>query len=590
MNPLRRRYSIKDQHKHIIGTPIQDTPLGARVIRRGVDESTLLCAASCPQPPMIPLSIQLCGAFLAAVLLQRLLSMSYGILRNRLRSQLPGPRSPSLLFGYAWQFWTTDPTELHEQWVKCFGRTIQYRIFSNVHLFTMDLKALGHILTRDNVYQKPPQVRSFVAQMLGNGTVLTEGAEHRKRRRVVSPAFGPTQIREFTGLFQKQASQLRDILALEVTRHDGVASVDFYDWMQRMTLEIIGGAAFSHDIGALDTEQKPNELCDAFRLVSQEVTRASVYPMLRFFFPVLRILPEEQCRRFAKARDAMGQFARQIIEEKKQELALGHGYGFEKARGKRGNLLTRMVEANMEATLGDSERLSTENIIDEIATILLAGHESTAITLSWFMFRVASHQDVQAMLREELFSISTESPNIEQISGLRYLDNVVREVVRLHPATPSSVRMAMEDDFLPLGGPVVANDVAQDRIWVPKGTPVVIPILGINRDIALWGEDAHEFRPERWDTLPETVSGIPGVWANTLTFGGGLHGCLGYRFSINQIKVVAFTLLRSFELELAVPATDIGKSSTTFVRPIQISNPERGPHLPMLVRAYTKPE
>ncbi|KAI0645492.1 cytochrome P450 [Trametes meyenii] len=504
--------------------------------------------------------------------------------------QLPGPRSPSLLFGYAWQFWTTDPTELHEKWVKCFGQTIQYRIFSNVHLFTMDPKALGYILTHDDIYQKPPQVRSFVAQMLGNGTVLTEGDEHRKRRRVVSPAFGPMQIREFASLFQEQASQLRDILALEVTRHNGVASVDFYDWMQRMTLEIIGSAAFSHSIGALDTEEKQNELCDAFRLVSQEVTRMSVYPMLRFFFPILRMLPEEQCRRFANARDVMGQFAKQIIEEKKQELALKSGHGLDKSHRKRGNLLTRMVEANLEVTLRDVERLSTENIIDEIATILLAGHESTAITLSWFMFRVASHQNVQEKLREELFSISAEEPTVEQLSGLKYLDNVVREVVRLHPATPSSVRMAIKDDTLPLGVPIGVNGVTRERIWVPKGTPIVIPILGMNRDIALWGDDAHKFRPERWDALPETVSAIPGVWANTLTFGGGPHGCLGYRFSVNQIKVVAFTLLRSFELELAVPETDIGKSSTTFVRPIQIRDPERGPQLPMLVRTYTRHE
>ncbi|KAI0648738.1 cytochrome P450 [Trametes meyenii] len=506
------------------------------------------------------------------------------VAHNRLRA-LPGPPSPSVLLGYAWQFWTTDPTELHEEWVRLFGRTIHYRIVSHVCLFTMDTKALGRILAHDEVYQKPPPVRDFVAQMLGNGTVLTEGEQHRKQKRVVNPAFGPMQIREFTDLFLAKASQLRDVFSLEVTRHRGVAHLDVYDWVLRMTLDVIGEAAFSYNIGTLDPEDKPNELCDAFRLVSQSVTRMSWFPMLRFFFPALRILPEEQSRRFNKAHAVMSDFARQLIEDKKRELAEG-GANAKASRRKRGDFLTLVVEANMGSTLPEGEQLSTETIIDECATFLSAGHETTAITLSWFMYSIASYPHVQEKLRKELLSVATEHPTIEQLSSLTYLDNVLREVVRLYPAIPSSLRMAMEDDLLPLGEPVYINGVPHDWIRVPKGTPIVIPILAINRDKELWGEDAFEFRPERWDALPEAVSSIPGIWANNLTFMGGQHACLGFRFSLNEVKVAVFTLLRAFEFELAVPAEDMGKSPTFLVRPMRLSDPERGPQLPMLVRAY----
>ncbi|KAI9068161.1 cytochrome P450, partial [Trametes sanguinea] len=146
--------------------------------------------------------------------------------------------------------------------------------------------------------------------------------------------------------------------------------------------------------------------------------------------------------------------------------------------------------------------------------------------------------------------------------------------------------LTVQDDMLPLGEPVYINGEAHDRIWVPKGTPLVVPILAINRDKALWGEDAFEFRPDRWDALPEAVSNIPGIWAHNLTFMGGQHACLGFRFSLNQIKVAMFTLLRAFEFELAVPAEDIGKSPTLLARPMRISDPEAGPQVPMLVRAY----
>ncbi|KAI0667879.1 cytochrome P450 [Trametes maxima] len=529
-------------------------------------------------------------SFCCAVLgtaLWKLWSLYAHVFHNRLRA-LPGPPSPSLLFGWAWQFWSTDPTELHEEWVRIFGRTIHYRILSNVCLFTMDTKALAHILARDEVYQKPTLVRTFIAQMLGNGILLTEDEQHRRQKRVVNPAFGPVQIREFTDLFLNKASQLRDILSLEVTQHRGVAQLDLYDWIHRMTLDVIGEAAFSYNVGTLDMEDKPNELCDAFRLVSQSVTRMSWYPMLRFFFPILRILPEEQSRRFAKAHAVTSNFARQLVEDKKRELAEnGHA---KQDRRKRGDFLTLVVEANMGSSLTEGEQLSTQTIIDECTTFLSAGHETTAITLSWFMYSIASYPRIQEKLRRELLGIPTEHPTMEQLSSLRYLDNVLREVVRLYPAIPSSLRMAIDDDHLPLGEPVYIDGVPHDRIWVPKGTPIVIPILAINRDKALWGEDASEFRPERWNALPEAVSTIPGIWANNLTFMGGQHACLGFRFSLNQVKVAVFTLLRAFEFALAVPPEDVGKSATLLVRPMQLSDPERGPQLPMLVRPYTVPE
>ncbi|KAH9896022.1 cytochrome P450 [Cubamyces lactineus] len=521
-----------------------------------------------------------CGVTLAVVIWHSW-SFAARLLRNRLRS-LPGPASPSLFLGYAWRFWTTDPTELHEEWVQQYGRTLSYRILSDHCLFTMDTKALKQILMRDDVYQKPPNVRSFMAQMLGNGTVLSEGDQHRRQKRIVNPAFGTLQIRAFTDIFFSKAFQLRDIFSLEVARTRGTAEVDMYEWAHRMTLDVIGEAAFSYSIGSLQIDPTPNELCDAFHLVSRSVTRMSIWPMLQFFFPILRMLPEEQSRRFANARRAMSQFAKQLIEDKRRELSQQDD---KKSRDRRADFLTLVVEANMKANLSPVQELSDQTIIDECTTYLAAGHETTAITLSWFMYNVARYPHVQDLLRKELQSIGTDAPTIEQISSLRYLDNVLREVVRLHPAIPSSLRMAMDDDTLPLSEPINVGGVMQDRIWVPKGTPIVIPILAMNRDKALWGDDAFEFRPERWDTLPDAVSSIPGIWANNLTFMGGPHACLGYRFSLNQIKVAVFTLLRAFEFELAVPAEDVGKSSTVLARPMRLSDPDKGPQLPMRVRA-----
>ncbi|KAI0759702.1 cytochrome P450 [Trametes elegans] len=500
--------------------------------------------------------------------------------------RLPGPPENGL-WGYARSFWTTDPTELHEEWVRLYGRTMSYRVVADVCLYTTDTKALAQILSHDNVYQKPHKVRTFIAEMLGTGILLSEGTSTSHTRETGNPAFGPVQIREFNSLFLDKASQLRDILASMVFRNAGIAPVDMYTWMHRLTLDVIGEAAFGCNLGTLDLDQKPNELCDAFRLVSHSVTRMSLLPMLRFFFPVLRIFPDEQTRRFRRARKTMRRFATKVIAQKRKEMGeLLERLGGKQGRRRKGNFLSLLVEANMSSDLLEGQRLSDETMVDGTPCrvfFLVAGHETTSATLAWIFYEIGRYPVVQEKLRSELFTIPSERPTMDELASLHYLDCVIREAIRLHPSIPSSLRVAVEDDSVTLGTPVVARDQTTCRLFVCKGTPIVIPILAINRDKSLWGEDAFEFRPERWDALPDAVLGIPGIWGHNLTFMGGQHACLGYRFALNEIKAVMFTLLRAFHFELAVAPNEIGASPTLLSRPIHRSDTEHGPQLPMLV-------
>ncbi|KAH9902446.1 cytochrome P450 [Cubamyces lactineus] len=495
--------------------------------------------------------------------------------------RLPGPSSHNL-FGYAKDFWTSDPTELHEEWVQVYGRTMSYRVLSDICLYTVDLKALSHIISHDSAYQKPYKVRTFIAEMLGTGILLSEGERHRQQKRIVNPAFGPVQIRSFHGLFLDKALQLRDVLSALVSRDTGSASVDMYTWMHRFALDVICKAAFGCDISTLDVKQERNSLCDAFRLVSQSVTRLSLFPMLRFFFPVLRIFPDEQTRRFRVARKTMREFAMQAIQRKR--AIMPQSPDRKQLRRRTGDILSLLVEANAGTYLLEEQRISDETMIDECCTFLVAGHETTTTTLSWLFFEIAAHPDVQNKLRDEILSVGTDRPSLDELASLHYLDCVVRETIRLHPSIPSSLRVAVEDDSIPLGSPVSVREEIIDRVSVCKGTPIVIPILAVNRDKASWGEDAFEFKPTRWDNLPDAVVGIPGIWGHSLTFMGGQHACIGYRFALNEIKAVVFVLMRAFAFSLAVPSEDIGASATLLTRPMRVSDPDGGPQLPVLIK------
>jgi len=120
---------------------------------------------------------------------------------------------------------------------------------------------------------------------------------------------------------------------------------------------------------------------------------------------------------------------------------------------------------------------------------------------------------------------------------------------------------------------------------VRKGDKVYIPIRAINTAKELWGENAENFRPERWieASIPEAVRAIPSVWGNNMSFLSGSHACIGFRVALVQMKAMLFTLVREFNFELAISAEDIGRRSNIVGRPYMCSDPGSGSQLPLLI-------
>jgi len=160
------------------------------------------------------------------------------------------------------------------------------------------------------------------------------------------------------------------------------------------------------------------------------------------------------------------------------------------------------------------------------------------VTLTWALIELCRHTDKQQRLREEV-SLFREDLTFEQLvspSLAPYLDAVVHEVLRLHPALGEITRMATEDDVIPLSEPVLTADGRlADSIFIQKGMVVVIPMEYVNQAKDLWGEDATEFNPDRW--IDGSVKKeLPG-YKHILTFSDGPRTCLGKTFAIVELKV-----------------------------------------------------
>jgi cytochrome P450 len=171
--------------------------------------------------------------------------------------------------------------------------------------------------------------------------------------------------------------------------------------------------------------------------------------------------------------------------------------------------------------------------MDNINTMLFAGSDTTSLALAWTLHLLATHPEVQTVLRTELVSLQNSvadpsDPTIFSIlDELPQLDNVIRESLRLIPPVHSSLRVAMEDDMIPTSDPVRMRDgtIASDGVYIKKGTFVHVALEGINMLRDVWGDDAPEFRPARWENLPEAVKQNPGIYAGIMTFSHGPRVC-----------------------------------------------------------------
>ncbi|KAJ7290061.1 cytochrome P450 [Mycena rebaudengoi] len=521
---------------------------------------------------------------LCCYLLFHIIQFIYRDITSPLRD-IVGPKSPSLLVGHFKEL--ADDAYLTDKWRQTYGANFQLRGLFNVReLHTSDLKALNHVFANGTLYQKPEPMLANSARLMGKGVLGVELDAHKRQRRIMNPAFGIAQIRGLTEVFIEKSVQLRDIWAREVSTGGNSAQIEVLSWLRRMTLDVIGQAGFNYQFNAMDMG-KPNELNEAFTTLfhSPSAQRDAGFRLAQVTVPILLLLPMPGVLALNAARAKMFAIGRQLVEKSKASLKASKDDTLISS-GRR-DLLSLLLKANLSKNVPDHHRMSDTETISQIPTFFVAGHETTSTATSWALHALSMNQEAQAKLREELFSISTDNPTMDELNALPYLESVVRETMRVHSPLTSTTRKAMADDVLPLNKPYIDKEGrAHDSLPIAKGQIIHVPILAVNTDTETWGDDAAEFKPERWEHLPDAVNSIPGVWAHLLTFLAGPHNCIGFRFSLAEMKALLFTLIRAFEFQPAVPKGGIGRTSTPLQRPIVLAEMEKGSQLPLIVKPF----
>ncbi|KAJ7062871.1 cytochrome P450 [Mycena amicta] len=492
------------------------------------------------------------GAFILVVLFlcTRFFSSSFRTVKT---TKLNGPPSPSWLMGLSRLSQTPDISALYEQWAARYGPVFQFPVaFGRKTLVLTDPKALLHFYNSERtVYVRPEGDRLFVGKIFGRGVLWAEGDMHKRQRKALTPAFSNAAIRRLTPVFFDSAYKLKSMwdASLEASA-DGSAVIEVQEWMNRVALDSIGIAGFSHDFAYLEGQSSP--VTRAFETLQViEITFISELVFtLSFALPFLLSLPTERMRLFWELRRSLNVIAERLLENTRRE--------------KEGNIAEEFTDKSvigllLKAEMAGAELHMTQEEIVAQNVLLLAGYETTSISLTWALIELAKHPEIQDKLRKDLSRFNHDDPTWDQlVSELPYLDAVVQEILRLHPSVADTLRMAACDDVMPLGTPIVTpSGDTINSITIAKGTSVLAPIRCVNRSEALWGPQAKEFIPERWFSDIDVPAKDLQGHRHLLTFHDGPRTCLGKGFALAEFKSVLSVLIRNYIFEFEKPDIEI---------------------------------
>ncbi|QRV84538.1 cytochrome P450 family protein [Ceratobasidium sp. AG-Ba] len=251
--------------------------------------------------------------------------------------------------------------------------------------------------------------------------------------------------------FWERSNKLRDIWLDDIkSASEGSTVINVLPWLSRATLDIIGVAGFDYHFNSLEDEK--DELSTAFMKVFEAGQQFSMLTIIRSFIPFLRFLQNERSRGLAVSMATMRRIGMKLINEKKEALTQDFKTG-STTHGR--DLLTLLIKSNGLRKRGpeDVRRRGTWPYDDfiEISTFLTAGHETTSTSTTWALYALAKHPNVQQKLRQEIIEAGLgDEPSMAELDKLPYLDKVIRECLRVHPAVPSTVREATGEINIPL--------------------------------------------------------------------------------------------------------------------------------------------
>ena len=367
----------------------------------------------------------------------------------------------------------------------------------------------------DNQPNYTKQTRGFdsLRLFLGQGLLTSEGSFWRKQRRIAQPAFHHRNLQAFTTIMRTAGEQVADSWQQRAARGE---PFDVAREMMQVTLRIVGECLFSTDPASQSSEIGEHLEVMLERFI-RRITSPAVLPLS---------WPTAGNRRI---RNSIAELHR-IVDEIVARRRAGAGSADQPTD------LLGLLMATEDADTG--ERMSDRQLRDEVLTLLLAGHETTAAALGWIWVLLSRHPEIDLELGEQLALLGDAPPDLETLARAPLVGQVVHEALRLYPPAWIFARNTAEADEI-LGVPIPAGRLVILTPWATHRRPDLFP-------------DPERFDPGRF-AGPNGPSAVFGRFAY-FPFGGGPRICIGNGFALMEAQILLATLRRRFRLELAPTA------------------------------------
>ncbi|KAK0537462.1 hypothetical protein OC834_000804 [Tilletia horrida] len=531
----------------------------------------------------------------AATVLGSLYALFFGWLFYRLilraryfsrLSHLPGPDYGHWLLGQTHAVVQREPGAAFGEWRAKYGQKGVIRVVTALGrervVFFTHSAAKQILVDRSTDYVKPSYLRRILGQVAGEGLLTLEGPEHTSLRKFLSRAFAPRYLQE-----QYESSYHGPIAALikvwqgqvdSASKPSEGTEIEVFAWVSRCLLDIIGLAAFGYEINSIHDDN--NDLGSAYHAVTKLQNGPNLIGLIALMMTpggpgvinwathrawtgkallaahslFARVglgrlaTPIQNAGTFIASMHTIESVAAKLMEEKMEEARRLGPAAMDSGKM---DILSLLVKASM--TDQSSYKMSATEVKNQILTVLAAGHETTASGVTWTLWLLAKHPEVQQKLRKEVRALTSayEHPPFADLKELKYLGAVVSESLRVFPPTPATSRESRVDSVI-------------DGTFIPKGTVLLIPSRAMNMDPeGSWGPDAQEFKPERWLDLPATYDPT----FSLMTFIAGAHKCIAYQMAQNEMRLITAMLVSNFHFDLISPDQTVVAESAITMKP-----------------------
>jgi cytochrome P450 len=403
-----------------------------------------------------------------------------------------------------------------------YGDIVRFRLFkSDIYLLSRPDMIKQVLVDHHKRYYKG-RAYQRIRFALGNGLLTSEGDYWLRQRRLVQPAFHRKNLEALPPVMTGAAQEM--LIAWQKAASTG-KPVDINAEMMRLALTIVSRALFKADVG-----DRAVEVADSLDILMEQSQRRIQNP---FLLPP--ILPTRDDRIFRQAVKTLDDIVYGIIEHRRQA-----------AQEEENDLLSILIAA-IDADTG--ERMTDQQLRDEVITLFLAGHETTANALTWTWYLLSKFPHIERKLYQELHQVlEGRLPTLADLRHLSYTRMVIDESIRLYPPAWLISRTARQDDQV-------------DGITIPAGSIAFLSPYVTHRHPDLWGNpegfDPERFSEERSAERPDFAY---------FPFGGGPRLCIGNNFALMEAQLVLATMVQHFRVEL-VPGYPIELQPSITLRP-----------------------